>query len=89
MQSSKTALSAGLGKTSSGKASEPLRSKLNVDRAAAYVGLSVSKMNKLRGTGGGPKYYKINGGRVVYDIADLETWLAQFARTSTSQNHAA
>jgi len=92
MQSSHKSI--GVSQTSNGKASELTRRKLNVDQAAAHVGLSVSKMNKLRGTGGGPKYYKLSGlggggGRVVYDVVDLDAWVAQFARTSTSQNTAA
>jgi hypothetical protein len=66
----------------------PLRRRLNVDQAAQYVGLSVSKMNKLRGTGGGAKYYKLDH-RVVYDPADLDAWVASRAQTNTSQNHAA
>lgn len=52
--------------------------------AAAYCGSSASTFEKLRLTGGGPRYVKL-GRRVVYDPADLDSWLAAHRRTSTSQ----
>ncbi len=57
--------------------------RLPVQGAAAYVGISVSKMNKARMTGAGPAFYKL-GCRVVYDVKDLNTWLECSRRTSTS-----
>ena len=65
----------------------PLPRRLNTDQAAWYLGLSVSKVNKLRHYGRGPKYYKL-GTRVVYDPADLDACVASFAQTNTSQNRA-
>lgn len=65
-----------------------LQKRLNVKEAAAYLGLSASSLNKLRTYGGGPKYYKLIQ-RVVYDVRDLDAWVADRSRTSTSQNRAA
>src|SRR5262245_36457531 len=60
-----------------------LRRKLNTHAAAAYSGLARSTLEKLRVLGGGPRYMKI-GRRVLYDVADLEQWLASHRRRSTS-----
>ncbi len=54
-----------------------------VEIAATYLGLSVSTLNKLRVFGGGPVFLKL-GRRVVYDLADLDDWLASKRRRSTS-----
>lgn len=51
--------------------------------AAAYCGSSKSTLEKLRLTGGGPKFLKL-GRRVVYDPDDLDAWLASKKRLSTS-----
>jgi hypothetical protein len=45
--------------------------------------LSASTLNKLRVFGGGPKYLKL-GRTVVYDVTDLDAWLATKRRASTS-----
>ena len=58
--------------------------KLSVAAAADYLGLSESKLNKLRVFGGGPVYLKV-GRRVTYDLRDLEEWLATKRRSSTSE----
>lgn len=52
--------------------------------AANYLGISVRTLEKWAVVGGGPPYYRL-GGRVVYDIADLDTYLAERRRTSTSE----
>ncbi|MBR7618122.1 DNA-binding protein [Phenylobacterium sp. 20VBR1] len=54
-----------------------------VGAASQHVGLSVSTLNKLRVFGGGPVFLKL-GRRVVYDLADLDAWLATKRRRSTS-----
>jgi predicted DNA-binding transcriptional regulator AlpA len=56
---------------------------LRVAEAANLIGLSVSFLNKLRVTGDGPIYRKI-GRAVLYHPDDLETWLSNRRRTSTS-----
>ena len=58
--------------------------RIPVSAAAAYVGLSESTLNKLRLSGGGPRYLKITPRRVTYDTADLDEWLASKRRMSTS-----
>jgi hypothetical protein len=60
--------------------------KLRVAEAAAFCGCSISKLNKHRVTGDGPPY--IRRGRLIsYDIHDLEAWLAQGKRRSTSEGN--
>jgi hypothetical protein len=46
---------------------------LRVPAAAADLGLGVSTLNKLRLTGGGPRFAKLTS-VVVYDLADLDRW---------------
>lgn len=71
------------------RAAVPMQLKrINVVEAAAYLGISVSKMNKMRTFGGGPRYFKLDH-RVVYDVADLDNWVSERSRNNTSQNHAA
>lgn len=59
------------------------RRMLRVTEAASFLGLSVSFLNKLRCAGGGPAFRKV-GRAVVYDPIDLDTWLADRRRVSTS-----
>jgi predicted DNA-binding transcriptional regulator AlpA len=64
----------------------PSRTKrpiLSTRGASKYSGPSPSKLEKLRVSGGGPKYIKI-GRRVYYDPDDLDEWLAAQKRLSTS-----
>ncbi len=60
------------------------RPKLRTKAAAAYLGLGPSTLEKRRLVGGGPRYIKL-GKSVVYDVDDLEAWLAANKRTTTSQ----
>jgi predicted DNA-binding transcriptional regulator AlpA len=50
---------------------------------AERIGIKAKTLDNWRSTGGGPPYYKI-GGRVVYDDAEVDDWLAARRRTSTS-----
>jgi predicted DNA-binding transcriptional regulator AlpA len=59
--------------------------RLNVEAAASYTGLSASTLNKLRVFGGGPVFLKL-GRRVAYDVADLDVWMNERRRRSTSDN---
>lgn len=61
--------------------------RVDVSVAAMHAGVSTSNLNKLRCHGGGPRYYKI-GRRVVYDLADIDSWLASMQRSSTSDTGA-
>ena len=57
---------------------------LDATEAAHCLGLSQSTLAKLRLTGNGPAYCKL-GRRVVYRREDLEAWLAENRRRSTSE----
>jgi predicted DNA-binding transcriptional regulator AlpA len=56
---------------------------LPVVEAATYVSLSASTLNRLRVHGGGPRYVKL-AGRVLYDVCDLDQWVEDSKRASTS-----
>lgn len=56
---------------------------LRTAEAARYLSLSPRTLEKHRTYGTGPAYRKI-GGRVVYAVADLNTWADIGTRTSTS-----
>jgi excisionase family DNA binding protein len=57
---------------------------LSVEEAARLLGLSASTLNKLRLTGGGPRFAKL-GRRCLYDGDDLKKWAAERKRMSTSE----
>jgi predicted DNA-binding transcriptional regulator AlpA len=61
----------------------PLDPLLSTSAAAEYLGISPSFLNKLRCTGGGPRYVKI-GRRVLYPKFELDLWITAHLRTSTS-----
>lgn len=56
---------------------------LRTPDAALLLGLSARTLEKHRCFGTGPLYRKL-GGRIVYDLADLEAWAALGTRRSTS-----
>jgi len=56
---------------------------LRTPDVALFVGLSIRTLEKHRIYGTGPRYSKL-GGRVVYAIEDLESWVKSGAKTSTS-----
>ncbi|MQX36875.1 helix-turn-helix transcriptional regulator [Roseospira navarrensis] len=58
--------------------------KLRAPAAAVYLGLSASTLAKMRLRGDGPVYSKAGPRIVLYDVADLDVWLAGRRRTSTS-----
>lgn len=60
--------------------------RLRTTDAAAYIGLSVSTLEKLRLYGGGPTYYKSGPKIVVYEVKDLNDWVRARRRTSTSDS---
>jgi predicted DNA-binding transcriptional regulator AlpA len=60
---------------------------LPVVEAATYVSLSASTLNRLRVSGGGPRYAKL-AGKVLYDVRDLDQWIEDSKRGSTSDNAA-
>lgn len=58
---------------------------LNTDQAAFYIGLSRRTLEKMRTTGGGPRYRK-HGRYVRYHIDDLDAWSQGRDRASTSDD---
>ena len=63
---------------------ETANRRLRTTQAAAYLSLSKSTLEKLRLTGGGPRYAKL-GKIVVYGLSDLDAWTAARMRHSTSE----
>ena len=58
--------------------------KLRAPAAAEYLRLSTSTLAKMRLRGDGPPFFKAGARIVLYDLAELETWLAGRRRVSTS-----
>lgn len=56
---------------------------LTTQDAAAYLHVSPRTLEKWRLQGGGPRYRKLVH-RVVYLQRDIDTWVDEQARTSTS-----
>jgi hypothetical protein len=56
---------------------------LTTQDAAAYLHVSPRTLEKWRLAGGGPRYRKLIH-RVVYTQQDIDTWVEEQARTSTS-----
>lgn len=61
---------------------------LDTKAAAERCGLSKATFDKNRVFGRGPKFLKL-GRAVRYDIRDLDAWIEQSRRSSTSDNGAA
>lgn len=57
--------------------------KLRTPEAASYIGCSPRTLEKFRQIGGGPVYLKV-GRSVLYSRADLDRYLEQCRRSSTS-----
>lgn len=64
-------------------AATPTMVYLNCDQTGAHLKLSPRTLEKLRTTGGGPRFRKL-GRRVVYTLSDLDTWADAHACESTS-----
>ncbi|MGJ8562466.1 MAG: helix-turn-helix transcriptional regulator [Alphaproteobacteria bacterium] len=58
-------------------------SNLSADQAADILGIAKSTLSKLRLSGEGPAFIKM-GRRVAYRPEDLELWVNQNRRQSTS-----
>ena len=57
---------------------------LTTVQAARYLNLSPKTLEKFRLTGGGPEYRK-HGRKVVYRVADLDTWSEGRTARSTAE----
>ena len=62
--------------------------RLRTKDAAAYMGLSKSTIEKMRVTGCGPVFIKM-AKTVVYDVTDLDIWMAERRFRSTAEADAA
>lgn len=56
---------------------------LTTKDAAQYLGLALQTLAKLRVTGGSPPFYKF-GRQVLYDREELQKWISERRRRSTS-----
>lgn len=56
---------------------------LRTQEAARFLGISLRTLEKHRTYGTGPTYRKI-GGRVLYTVEDLQSWVDIGTRKSTS-----
>ncbi len=61
-----------------------VRSHVDTRRAAELIGMSGRTLEKWRSEGTGPPFLKL-GRRVLYSLADLETWVRSRRRLSTSE----
>ena len=53
--------------------------------ASQYTGYAESTLEKLRVSGGGPRFIRLGSRTIAYDYADLDAWLDGMKRaTSTS-----
>jgi hypothetical protein len=59
-----------------------MKTYIRTEDAANYVGRSQSNLEKLRMTERGPLFIK-RGGIVIYDVDDLDSWLAGGKRLHT------
>ena len=66
----------------SAPAMQPQRYLTN-DEAASYLRLSPRTLEKQRVIGGGPRFRKF-GRRVMYAVADLDSWAADHSYETTS-----
>ena len=53
--------------------------------AAEYVGLSASTLEKRRLSGDGPRFVRLGGKAIGYDLKDLDEWIDRQRRMSTSE----
>ena len=54
--------------------------------AAEYVGLAASTLEKMRVTGEGPRFLRLGGRAIGYDIKDLDAWLDGQRREPSEDN---
>ncbi|HEX7006466.1 MAG TPA: helix-turn-helix domain-containing protein [Alphaproteobacteria bacterium] len=61
---------------------------MRVPQAATFLGLATSTLNRWRSEGCGPRYVRLSGRAIGYRRSDLEAWLADRVRRSTSDSPA-
>ncbi len=57
---------------------------MTCEEAARYTRLSPATLTKWRWAGTGPAFCRL-GRRVLYEVAELDRWIAEGRRTSTSE----
>jgi predicted DNA-binding transcriptional regulator AlpA len=57
---------------------------VNTTKAALIIGLSPHTLSSLRCRGGGPRFVKIGRRAVRYEVEELERWMRERTRSSTS-----
>lgn len=62
---------------------------LNEREAASRYGYSCKWFQRQRWKGTGPKFIKVNGGRVLYPIQETDDWFAAFGDQNNSGNQEA
>ncbi len=55
---------------------------LRTPGAAEYVGLSTSTLEKMRLTDEGPRFVRLGGRAVGYDVRDLDAWIDEQRQNS-------
>lgn len=50
--------------------------------AAAYLGVSINTMRQWRTKGNGPRYYKLGGWMIRYDVVDLDAYTDEHKKNS-------
>jgi predicted DNA-binding transcriptional regulator AlpA len=60
--------------------------RLKPSQAADYLGLKPSTLAKMRVRGDGPRYAKLGRKIVVYETDDLDQWIEERKRSSTSES---
>lgn len=63
------------------------RKVLSTKEAGPYIGVAYSTLCKWRVLGEGPKHHRLGKRRVGYLIEELDRWLADRVRSSTSDRH--
>jgi predicted DNA-binding transcriptional regulator AlpA len=59
------------------------KSRLNADEAADYCGISVPTLKRYRAAGNGPKFIRFSPHKILYDVHDLDAWIAASKQRST------
>ena len=54
-------------------------------QTAEHLGVSTSWLEKMRVSGFGPPYFKPSERRILYRHDEIDAWLAQYRKTSTSE----
>ena len=62
---------------------------LRTPGSAEYLGIGQSTLERKRVDGTGPRFRRLGGKIVVYDIEDLDAWASEQVHRSTSEAQAA